>query len=47
MRLIVKGDQVSFVADTDEDAQELTHMLLKVGEIFRKNQEEKNGNNQS
>lgn len=47
MRIIVKGDEMSFVADTDQDVQDLAQMLLEVGEIFRKSKEKKNGNNQS
>lgn len=45
MNLKIKGNRLIIEAENDQDEQDLTQMLMKVGEIFRKNQE--NGNNQS
>lgn len=39
MNLKIKGNRLTIEAENEQDEQELTRMLLKVGEIFRRNQE--------
>lgn len=44
MNYKIKGNRLTIEAESEQDEQELTAMLMKVGEIFKKNQE--NGINQ-
>lgn len=44
MKFKIKGNRLTLEAESEQDEKELTAMLMKVGEIFKKNQE--NGINQ-
>lgn len=40
MKFKIKGNRLTLEAESEQDEQELTQMLMKVGEIFKKNQED-------
>lgn len=40
MKYKIKGNRLTIEAESEQDEQDLTAMLMKVGEIFRKNQED-------
>lgn len=39
MKFKIKGNRLTLEAESEQDEQELAAMLMKVGEIFKKNQE--------